>query len=205
VGKDAVNINVHDLNTQNWTNGYTTIQKTDTGKWKSTEILVPQGEKGYTELGIHAFSDDFIISKIDATPYQSQTSAAVRYTNSTAILNMNLTDTTSPSTLMVYLPKLNESTKIQVNATSYGKQVGIEVFEGIIQPWETSVWWTRHRLAVRSPDSIVTGVTDPTLVWQTKTSGYYTIVVVLRQYWSEDARIDLAVSMEAQGNSTATK
>ena len=204
VGKDTVSVNVHDLNTQEWSNGYTVIQKTDTGKWKSTEIIVPQGEKSYTELGIHAFAENFTISKIDVAPYRSQTRAALSYTNNTA-LNMSLTNTTVPQTLIVYMPKLNESTKIQVNATSYGKQLGIEVFNGIIQPWENTDWWTRHTLETRSPDSIVYGIKDPTLTWETKASGYYTVVVVLRQYWNEDARLDLAISMEAQNNSTMVR
>jgi hypothetical protein len=103
------------------------------------------------------------------------------------------------------MPKLNESTKIQVNATSYGKALGIEVFNGIIQPWENTDWWTRHTLETRSPDSIVYGIKDPTLTWETKASSYYTVVVVLRQYWNEDARLDLAISMEAQNNSTMVR
>ena len=76
VGKDPVSVNVHNLATQNWTNGYTTIERTNTGKWKSIQIIVPPSEEEYVEFGLHAFGNNFTISKIDAStlPVTAKTS-----------------------------------------------------------------------------------------------------------------------------------
>jgi hypothetical protein len=206
VGKDPVSVNVHNLDTQNWTNGYAVIQRNDTGKWRSFEFIVPTGEKGYVELGLHAFGENFTVSKIDAAPYQSQERPLLSSINGTIVngtLNMELTNTTLPETMMVYLPIPNGTQTVQIETNSYGKQVCIEVFDGIIQPWETTDWWARHDLVTRSPPSVVYGAPDPSLVWNPEKAGYYTLVVVLRQYWMEDARVDISILAVIQSNATA--
>jgi hypothetical protein len=193
VGNDTLSINVQDFYSNQWNNGYTEIQRTDTGKWKSYEFLVPQSEKGFVELGLHSYFENFTICKIDAAPYQSNGKVSLSNTNNT--LSMNMTNKTTPPTLMIYLPELNESSQIHVSTDSYGKELGIEVFEGVIQPWETSDWWTRHNLVIRSPDSIVNGVTNPSLVWEAKKSGFYTLVIVLRQQWVENSKVNVHISI----------
>jgi len=200
VGNDAVSVNLHDPKTQSWTNGYTVIERNNTGKWRSCQFLVPQGEEGYVELGLYAFGENFVVSKIDATPYQSLDRSVLDSANYNT--TMYLTNTTLPETLMIYLPIDNGTKKVQVQTDSYGKQVGIEVFDGIIQPWETTNWWSRHSLIVRSPSSIDYGVTDPSLAWEPDKSGYYTLVVVLRQYWVENSMMNLTITTEAKTNST---
>ena len=147
VGKDSLSINVRDSNSSQWNNGYATIQKTDTGKWKSFEFLLPQNEKGFGELGFYAFAENFTISKIDAAPLQTEGKTSLSNTNNT--LSMDITNTTTPPTLMIYLPNVNESSKIQVRTDSYGKELGIEVFDGLIQPWETSELVDAPRLSYK--------------------------------------------------------
>ena len=106
---------------------------------------------------------------------------------------------------MVYLPVPNGTQTVQVRTDSYGKQVGIEVFDGFIQPGELTDWWTRHNLVTRSPATTAYGTIDPSLTWKPQQSGYYTLVIVLRQYWDKDARLELAVTTEVQNNSTSTR
>jgi hypothetical protein len=193
VGSDVVSINVRDPYSQEWINGYAVIQKTDTGKWKSYEFLSPFSNQGFVELGFHAYDENFTVSRIDAAPYQAEGYAALGSFNTT--LSLNITDKTVPPTLMVYLPIVNESENLQFNTTSYGKQIGIELYDGVIQPSETTDWWLNHDLVMRSPESIVVGTINPSLVWETKQSGLYTLVIVLRQgYDAQNTKIDLQVT-----------
>jgi hypothetical protein len=198
IGSDVVSINVRDPYTLQWINGYAFIQKTDTGKWKSYEFLAPFSNQGFVELGFHAYDENFTVSKIDATPCQSEGRVALNSFNTT--LSMNITNKTVPPTAMVYLPILNESMNIQVNATSYGKQIGIELYDGVIQSWENTEWWLDHNLVTRSPSSIIYGAINPSMVWQTEQSGLYTLVIVLRQgYDDKNTKIDLRITI---GDST---
>jgi hypothetical protein len=71
----------------------------------------------------------------------------------------------------------------------------IEIFEGVIQPWETTKWWERRELAVRSPDSIIYGQVNPSLVWNVEKSGSYTLVIVLREGYAQDTKVDLQISI----------
>jgi hypothetical protein len=113
---------------------------------------------------------------------------------------MNITNETVPPTAMVYLSILNESENIQVNTTSYGKQICIELYDGAIQPWENTDWWLDHNLIARSPSSIIYGATNPSMVCQTEQPGVYTLVIVLRQvYDDKNTKIDLKITI---GDST---
>jgi len=190
-----VSINVRDPYSLDWINGYAAIQKTNTGEWKTFEFLAPFSDNGFVELGLYAYDENFTVSKIYAAPYQTAGRVALTTFNST--VSADITDTTNPPTAMVYLPFINESENIQINATTYGKQVVLELYDGVIQPWETTGWWLNHDLAARSPNSIVYGITNPTLNFTTQNSGLYTLVVVLRQaqgYDSANTRVDLQIT-----------
>jgi len=80
--------------------------------------------------------------------------------------------------------------------------VGIEIYDGIIQPGESTNWWARHRFITRSPLSVINGALSPSLLWQPEKSGYYTVVMVLREYWKEDPRMELMVSTIILNNAT---
>ena len=71
MSSDVVSVNLHNLKAQNWTEGYTVIERNNTGQWRSCQFLVSPGEEGYVELGLHAFGEDLAVSKIDVSPYQS--------------------------------------------------------------------------------------------------------------------------------------
>jgi hypothetical protein len=198
VGNDTVSINVLDPYSQEWINGYAVIQKTDTGEWKSYEFLAPFSNQGFVELGFHAYDENFTVSNIDAEPYQSKGRAALNSFNTT--LSMNITNKTVPPTAMVYLPILNENESIQVITASYGKKIGIELYDGVIQPWENTDWWLDHNLVTRSPSSIIYGARDPSMVFQTEQPGLYTLVVVLRQgYNDKNMKIGVKITI---GDST---
>jgi hypothetical protein len=205
VGEGPVSINVHNFDQKNWTDGYTTIQRNNTGKWSNFEFVLPPNEKGYAELGLHAFGENFTISNIEVSPYQSTERPILSSTTSTIVngtLSMNLTRTTFPESLMFYLPIPNGTQSVNIQTSSYGKQIGLEIYDGIIQPWESTNWWKRHEFITRSPTSVVHGALSPSLVWQPEKSGYYTVVVVLKEYWKEDPRMNLTISTIIVNNAT---
>ena len=190
VGRDIVSINARNPYSGDWLNSYAVIQKTDSGTWKSYQFLPTLGDKGYVELGIHAYNENFTIRSIVATPYQAQ---GITLANST---NAKITNTTIPPTLTVPLPMLNVSTNVTVQTNTYGKAVCLELFEGVIQPWETTDWWLHHNLVVRSPDTLLYGEVNASLVWTTaEKSGPYTLVIVLRDQYQADAKIDVQLSI----------
>lgn len=187
-GRDIVSINARNPYSGDWLNGYAVIQKTDSGKWKSYQFLPPLSDKGFVELGIHAYNENFTIRSINATPYQAQ---GITLANST---NVKMTNTTIPPTLTVHLPMLNVSRNVTVRTNTYGKAVCLELYEGVIQPWEITDWWLHHNLVVRSPDTLMYGEVNPSLVWTTERSGPYTLVIVLRDQYQADAKIDVQLS-----------
>jgi hypothetical protein len=138
-------------------------------------------------------------------PYQSMERPVLSSFNGTIVngtLSMNLTRTTLPESSMFYLPIPNATQSVSIQTSSYGKQVGIEIYKDIIQPNESTNWWARHSFVTRSPTSVVNGALSPSLVWQPEKSGYYTVVVVLREYWKKDPRIELTVSSVIISNAT---
>jgi hypothetical protein len=96
---------------------------------------------------------------------------------------------------MVYLPLLGENETFRVQTNSFGKAIRIELFEGVIQPWETTGWWEYRGVAVRSPDLTVYGQVNASLVWNIEKSGLYTLVIVLREKYAEDTKVDLKISV----------
>lgn len=189
VGTDSLSINLPNPYSGDWIYGYATIKKEDTGKWKTFEFLAPLIEEGFVELALHAYTEDFIISRIEAAPFQS----TGRVTLSS--LENETANATVPPTLMVYLPMLRNNATVMLKTNSFGKKICLEVFEGVIQPWETTEWWRRHELAIRSPNSTISGQVDPSLVWNAGESGLYTLIIVPREKDWEITRVDLQVSI----------
>jgi hypothetical protein len=194
VGNGTLGINVNNPFTREWINDYATIQKTDTGKWKTYEFLAPFfNNTEFVELGFHAYDENFTVSKIEATPYQSDKGVFMDSFNRT--LSFDIANKTYPPTLMVYLPIMNESENISISTASYGKGMCIELYDGTIQPFENTNWWLNHTLVARSSGSLLNGVKNPFLVCETKQAGIYTIVIILRQdYDYQNTKIELQVT-----------
>jgi len=98
---------VHNFDQKNWTNGYTTIQRNNTGNWTNFGFILPPDEKGYAELGLHAFSENFTIRNIEVAPYQSMERPVLSSVNGTIVngtFSMNLTRATLPESLMFTYP-----------------------------------------------------------------------------------------------------
>ncbi len=188
VGTDKLSIYLYNQYSEAWFE-YTFIQKTDTGEWKTYEFLVPVSNKGFAEFALHAYHERFTVSRIEALPIQSQGK------DSFYSLKGKMTDITSPPTLTVYLPILGDNETVLVQTNSFGKTICIEIFEGVMQPWETTKWWEHRELAVRSPDSLIYGQFNPSLVWNVEKSGLYTLVVVLREEYVQDTKVDLQISI----------
>jgi len=165
---------------------YAKIVSEGTEQWRIFEFLVPT-EGAFTEFGLFA-SNNFTIAKIEAEPFQ----VSGKY--SVFNLGKEITNRTIPPTLMVYLPPLKGGEKIVVETKSYGRSISVEIFEGVIQPWETTKWWERHRMVARVLELPTWGVQNPTLIWKAEL-GVYTLVVVLWDEYIPDARVDLSITI----------
>jgi len=172
-----------------WLIPYTAIVKEGSNTWKNHKFLLPANqEKGFAELGLYARGEDFTISKIQATP--STILGKVALTS----LKGDITNITCPPTLMVYFPILRGGEKIMVQTDSHGKNISVEIFEGVIQPQETSDWWIKHAMVARSPKLPIFCEENPSLVWEAK-QGFYTLVIVLWDVYEPGMKVDLSVSV----------
>ncbi|MBN1245331.1 glycosyltransferase family 39 protein [Candidatus Bathyarchaeota archaeon] len=187
-GTDKLSINLYNQYSNTTIFDYTVIQKKDTNEWKTCDFLAPASEKGYVELAFHAYYENFTISRIEAVPVQSQGKVSL------CSLEREMTNATFPPTLMVYLPLLADNETVMVQTDSFGKEISVEIFEGVIQPWETTKWWEHHELVARSPSLPTYGQANPSLVWKTK-SGLYTLIITLRDEYAQDAKVDLQISI----------
>ncbi len=195
VGTDPVSINMRDPYSLDWVTGYADIQKTNTGTWKTYDFLAPYSDKGSVELALHAYDENFTVSNINASPFQSPGRVTLNAFNSTQ--TFDITNKTTPPTLMVYLPILDANENLIINSTTYGKAMCIELYDGVIQPGENTGWWLNHDFVTRSPDTTAYGVQNPSLFWETKNSGLYTMVIVLREpYNNQNTKMDIIVMKE---------
>jgi hypothetical protein len=191
-GTDMLSVNFYNQYSDTTVFDYAVIRKNNTNEWKTYEFLAPIGEEGYAELAFHAYNENFTISRIEAVPFQCQGKVSL-YS-----LEEKFTNSTFPPTLMVYLPILYNNETIKVQTNSFGKEISVEIFEGVIQPWETAQWWEHHEIVDRSPSMPAYGQTNPHLVWKTgKTEepGLYTMLISLRDRYSQDAKVDLHISI----------
>jgi 4-amino-4-deoxy-L-arabinose transferase-like glycosyltransferase len=191
-GTDMLSVNFYNQYSDTTVFDYAVIQKNNTNEWKTYEFLAPIGEEGYAELAFHAYNENFTISKIEAVPFQSQGKVSL-YS-----LEKKFTSSTFPPTLMVHLPILYNNETIKVQTNSFGKEISVEIFEGVIQPWETAQWWEHHEIVARSPSMPAYGQTNPHLVWKTKNTeepGLYTMVITLRDEYNQNVEADLQISI----------
>lgn len=193
VGNDNVSVNLRNPYSRDWILGYGVIPRFNTGGWKTYEFLAPLIEEGCAELALHAYTRNFTISKIEASPFE----APGRFILNS--LGNETVNATVPPALMVYLPLLHDNETIAVQTNSFGKEIAIEIFEGVIQPWENTKWWMRHELAAKSPNSTNPdkGIVNPSLWLNATRNSLYTLVIVPKERDWEPTTINLQVSMGA--------
>ena len=192
MGTDTVSIHVYNSYSETTVFDYVVIQKNDTNEWKTCEFLAPLGEEGFVELALHAYNENFTISRIEAVPFQSQGKVSLHS------LEGKITNSTFPPTLMVYLPILYDNETVLVQTHSFGKEISVEIVEGVIQPGETTQWWEHHAIVARSPSLPTYGQANPSLVWKTRKTeepGLYTLVIMLRDGYIQDVEVDLQISI----------
>jgi len=189
-GAGALGVNLYHPYAERWLFGLATINKTGTGEWKSYTFIVPQDpNRHFVELGLHASGTDFVISeiavtKLNLTGYSS-------YLAPTRVVSNG----TKPSSLIVYMPIMKGSEKFMVSSNSHGKNISIEIFEGIIQPDEVTRWLQMHTIVAKSPELPSFGMTNPTLSWEAK-PGIYTLVIVLWDEYEPDTKIDFSIAID---------
>jgi hypothetical protein len=198
VGTDMVSIHLYNPYSKTTVFDYAVIQKNDTNEWDTYEFLAPLSEEGFVELALHAYNENFTISRIEAVPFQSSGKVSL-YS-----LEGKMANAVFPPTLMVYLPILADNETVIIQTDSFGKEISVEIFEGVIQPWENTQWWEHHILVTRSPCLPTYGQANPALFWKTNSSsldwktnksGLYTLVIALRDEHVQDAKVDLQISI----------
>ena len=187
-GTGPLYINLYNSEKEEWIIGFSVISRHDTGEWKMLEFLMPIARRGFVELGLYAYEEDFVISEIQAVSFQAPGKASL------FSLSRQITNSTYPPTLMVYLPILKGDEKIIVETDSHGKNISVEVFEGVIQPQETTKWWERHVAVARSPSLPAYEQKNPTLAWGAK-PGCYTLVIVLWDEFELEVYVDMSISI----------
>lgn len=80
-----------------------------------------------------------------------------------------------------------------VQTDSHGKNISAEVFEGVIQPSETTEWWERRKMVARFPE-FPTWREEPEPSWEAK-PGLYTLVIVLWDEYEPDTKIDFSIAI----------
>jgi len=188
-GIGGLMINLYHPYSKKWLHGLANIKKTNTGKWMSYTFVVPQDpSRFFVELGLYAYGSDFIISQINVSELNISGYLSI------ASLNPLVLNRTIPPSLMIPLPLMKGGERLIVNSNSFGRNISVEVFEGIIQPGEETKWWERHKMMARSPALPNFGTVNPTLLWEAK-EGIYTLVIVLWGECEPDIKIDFSIAI----------
>lgn len=169
---------------------YAKIVSNGTGQWKTFEFPVV-AERPFIEFGLFA-SKNFTIAKIEAIPLK----LLGRY--SVFSLYKTIVNKTDPPAMFIYLPPFRGGEKVEIESKSHRRNISIEIFEGVIQPWENTKWWERHRMVARVPELPTFGTQNPTLIWHAK-PGIYTLLVVLWDEYSTDTSVDLSITIGGSG------
>jgi 4-amino-4-deoxy-L-arabinose transferase-like glycosyltransferase len=187
VGKGSLDINLFSPTTSKWYLGLSIVRKEGSGLWREHQFIVPPDPLGFVELGLHAY-EDFWVSEIRVEPLN-----IIRYYYDVGELNEVFSNLTQPPSIMILLPLLtgNETVIVEIKS-QYG--ISIDVFEGIIQPWETTRWWERHRMVARTPELPTLGVQSPTLTWKAE-PGLYTLVVALHDEYNPSIKVNISVTI----------
>jgi 4-amino-4-deoxy-L-arabinose transferase-like glycosyltransferase len=191
-GTDKAAIHVYNPYSKATVFDYAVIQKNGTNEWKTCEFLLPPSENGFAELALHAYDRNFTIRSIEAVPFKAPGRVSL------LSVEGKITNMTFPPALMVYLPILPDNETVLVQTNSFGKEISVEIVEGVIQPWETTQWWEQHVIVARSPSLPTYGQADPSLVWKTRKieePGLYTIVIMPRDGYNQEGEVNLQISM----------
>ena len=190
VGHDDINyLNKY---ANRWIEGYHIIRKSGTDSVATTSlILLPCVELGYVNLGLHSHRDPLTILKLHAEPLEVD--GRCFYTNLTG----SFTNQTSPPTLTIYLPLLEGGERLSIWAESHGAKVSLEIFEGVVYPWERTGWWLNHSMLARDPELPVMGGEDPSIVgWKAPADvNFVTAMAVLWDEYTGDERLDLTLEI----------
>jgi hypothetical protein len=186
MGRGSLDVNLFSPTTDRWYLGLSVIRKEGSGLWREHSFIIPPDPLGFVELGLYAY-EEFWISDIAVQPLNVM---GYCYTGR---LNNAFTDATQPPTMMVLLPPLMGNEVVLVEARSQCN-ISLEIFEGIIQPWEATKWWERHKMVARAPGLPSLGAQSPTLAWRAG-PGLYTLVAVLWGKYSPDVRVNLSIAM----------
>jgi len=194
-GQGSLTINVHDPYSKRWIHNYEVIKKEDAGEWKCHELQVPiDTRRGFVELGLYAEGENFAISKIcvDCVEFEGKVTL-------TSLEKERITNSTTPPSLMVYLPILSGGERLYVSSCSYGKRISIEMFEGYISMNMTTDWWQKHQMVTRSPELPTFGAENPSLSWEAE-QGIYTLVIVLWDEYEPDMKIDFSIAIDVDSS-----
>jgi hypothetical protein len=169
-GNGNLSIGLYNPYSRTWIHNYTVIQKRNTNEWKTFEFLAPVCDKGFVEFNLYASPENFTICRIEAIQFNVQGKVSFY------ALKKEFSNSTVPPSLIVYLPILQRDQNLIVQINSYGRKMRVEVFEGIVQPWEEGGLDLRksHKVVADSYNK-----QDPSLCWKVTEPGLYTVVITL--------------------------
>ncbi|RLF10681.1 MAG: hypothetical protein DRJ98_05540 [Thermoprotei archaeon] len=112
--------------------------------------------------------------------------------------NVTLVNATQPPMGVVYIPLPCDyaGRVLRVSVNSYGHNVSLEVFKGLV-PSNASRWWERYVMVCRSPPlSEALGSFNPELEWEINDAGYFTLMVVSwDEQWIEPFNVTLTLDI----------
>ncbi|RLF14204.1 MAG: hypothetical protein DRJ97_06690, partial [Thermoprotei archaeon] len=184
-------LNYYDKYTGQWFKGYYLVKKRDTGGVeKASFIVVPGLELRYVELGVHSHRDSLKVLNLSAEPLRTEGRCFFTELSTKPSLK------TAPPALFVYLPLMEGGERVSAWVRSYGLNASLEIFEGVIQPWEAK-WWLAHTMLARDPELPVMGKRDPSIVgWRVPFKAkFLTLVVVLWDPLNGEEDLDLVVEV----------
>lgn len=149
------------------------VKRTNTNELKTVNILVPYNLP--SQLGIYAWHEDLIINKLSVNTFNS-TYNRVLFDGSKGIIS----NETTPNALFIYMGFIKANTTIDIDIDSHGKEVSIEVFNGVIQLYKYTNWWIENEMIYRIPEKPFHGLYNPKLRLDIDKDDFYTIVII---YW----------------------
>lgn len=191
VGTGSLSVNVYNPAAKSWLYSYVTIQKHGSNGWLDYSFPVPMNLlHPYTQLGLYASQSNFTISKITSSTPIIDGRTAYSFAG-----QLQTTNQTSPSSIMIYLPILNPGDHISVQTMAHNYNLSLTIYSGFIALNQTSGWQLNHQLILSSLAS--GGIQNPSLQWSVKDSGIYTLVLTLTDVIANNAGIDVSIIIGA--------
>uniref|UniRef100_A0A7J3Z944 Glycosyltransferase RgtA/B/C/D-like domain-containing protein n=1 Tax=Ignisphaera aggregans TaxID=334771 RepID=A0A7J3Z944_9CREN len=115
------------------------------------------------------------------------------------ITNITITNNTTPPSSQIYLaiPCDYRLSRLIISSKSYGYNISLEIFKGIIPEDLTTDWWSKYVMLARAPHlQKAFGERDPYLEWEVDACGYFTFKIVFWDiYTTKPINVDIKMEI----------